>query len=731
MDIRAVTCSSISVILINLVNLPFLSLSSFQRLPVIRQAAATECGLACLAMIASFHGNNNDIAELRRRFPMSMRGANLKDMMDIAEQMNLSSRAMRYELEELPQLRTPCILHWGFNHFIVLKAVTKKGLVIHDPARGALKISMEEAQTEFTGVALELIPTKDFKKKSAGVKLKLGQLVIFDKAFLSSFSVGFVLSLLGEIFLLTTPFYLQIVIDEVLLKGDTNLLNTVALGFGLIVIFQIIASILRQLTFQFLSQTLSFDMAARVFHRLMKLPIDYFQKRELGDIQHRVQSINQIQMFISQTAPRLVLDIIFSILIIIIMIAYEPILTAIILLAVFIYVLFRIMTYGWVLRAAGDLIVAEANNQTELLETLRAMPTLKMMAIEPMRESKWHNSIAKKVNAYIRTGNLQIMNQSASMLIFQGLRVLMIYLAAKLVLEGNITVGMISAFMAYYGIFTGRIEAMIESAIQLKLLTVPLGRLSDVAFAPIETRGEDGGRSTVFQGDVSIKGAAFRYGRTDKPVFTGVNFEVKEGEFVAIIGPSGAGKTTILKIIAGLLTLNTGKLTFDERDSKTWNVRTLRQQIGMVLQEDTLLKGSIAENIALFDEEIDMERVREAARLASIADDIESFAMGYETSVGDMGSSLSGGQKQRVLLARALYKKPKLLLLDEATSHLDTENEKVVQKALENLNITRIVVAHRPQTIEKADRVYVMEGGRLITLKRAEIQKEEEIKTLK
>ena len=695
-------------------NLPFLSLSGFQRLPVIRQATATECGLACIAMIASYHGHQNDIAEIRRRFPLSMRGATLKDMMDVSEKLNLSSRAMRYEINELSQLRTPCILHWGFNHFVVLKAVNKNVLHIHDPAMGALRISMDEVERKFTGVALELIPTNDFKKKSVGVKLKLGQLIIFDKAFLSSFSIGFILSLLGELFLLTTPFYLQIVIDEVLLKGDRNLLNTIALAFGLIVIFQVVANVLRQLTFQYLSQTLSFDMSARVFHRLMKLPISYFQKRELGDIQHRVQSINQIQMFISQTAPRLVLDVIFSILIIIIMIAYEPVLTSVILLAILIYTLFRVVTYGWVLRAAGDLIVAEANNQTELLETLRAMPTLKMMAIEPMRESKWHNSIAKKVNAYIRTGNLQIMNKSASMLIFQGLRVLMIYMAAKLVMEGNITVGMISAFMSYYGMFTGRVEAMIESAIRLKLLIVPLGRLSDIAFAQTEHRGEDGGRTTDFKGQVSLKMGAFRYGRSDKPVFMNVSFDVKPGEFVAIIGPSGAGKSTLLKIIAGLHNLNSGKLYFDERDSMTWNVRTLRQQIGMVLQEDTLLKGSIAENIALFDEDIDMERVREAAELAGISKEIELFAMGYETSVGDMGSTLSGGQKQRVLLARAIYKKPKLLLLDEATSHLDMANEKIVQEALENLNITRIVVAHRPQTIEKADTVYVMQNGFLL-----------------
>jgi len=254
---------------------------------------------------------------------------------------------------------------------------------------------------------------------------------------------------------------------------------------------------------------------------------------------------------------------------------------------------------------------------------------------------------------------------------------------------------------------------MIEAIIQLKLLSVPLNRLSDVAFAQAEIKGESGGRETTLNGQVSIRNGLFKYGKLEKPVFFRVNFEVEPGQFVAIVGPSGAGKSTMLKVIAGLQELSGGQLLFDGRDIKKWNLRTLRQQIGMVLQEDTLLKGSIAENIALFDENIDMKGVKEAAMRASVAAEIEQFSMGYETTVGDMGSSLSGGQKQRILLARALYKNPKLLLLDEATSHLDIENEKVVQAALEGLDITRIVVAHRPQTIQGADVVYAMKDGLL------------------
>jgi ATP-binding cassette, subfamily B, bacterial CvaB/MchF/RaxB len=575
----------------------------------------------------------------------------------------------------------------------------------------------------FTGVAVEFTPTEAFQPKAQPKQLSFFDLVRLDRSFLSPFSLGLLLALVAECMLLASPFFLQILIDEVLVKGDYALVWTLAIGFSGLLVFQAVSQLLRQLTLQFLGQIVSFDIAARLFSRMMRLTANFFTTRQLGDVQHRVMSLEAIRGFLTSGAVAMITDMFFVIVIGVVMTIYSRALFLVVLGVLVLYVLWRVSIFRNMKRAAGDLLVAEAAEQTHLLESLRSIQTIKTSGLESNREANWRNKMVRRANAHIRTGNLSIIEQNVTTLILDGGRLAILVFAALRVMDGAFSIGMLTAFAAYLGMLSGRMRTLVDSLIQFKLLQVPLQRIADIAFAQTEGQGEDGGRAVAMRGDVSLRRVIFRYGSSETTVLNGASFDVRAGEFVAIIGPSGAGKSTLLRILSGLETAAAGQVLFDGRPMTSWGNQTLRSQVGVVLQEDILLQGSLAENIAGFDTEIDMERVREVAGIASIAADIEAMPMGYETLVGDMGSTLSGGQKQRVVLARAIYKRPRVLLLDEATSHLDMKNETAILDAVESLNMTRIVVAHRKETIEKANRVYRMTGGLLMEEKKlAEIR---------
>ena len=692
---------------------PYLNFLGFERLSIIRQSAAAECGLCCIAMIASYYGYNCDLTELRRRFSFSLRGSDLKVLTDIAGEINLSSRVLQCELTDLKNIRTPCILHWEFDHFVVLKSAKKRRIVIYDPARGIRHLTHEELSKGFTGIVAELVPTSKFKNKKASPKLKVSELIRLDRSFFSTFTQGVVLTGVAELLVLASPFYMQFIIDGVLLKGDVALLYTLGLGFALIGLLQIVATALRGMVFQYLAHVLSFDMSARIFHKLLRLPIYYFNTRHLGDIQQRVTSLEQIKNFLVSGAPIAILDGVFSIMILIIMFNYSAMLAGVVLGVLAIYGIWQIGIFYWMKKAAGDLIVAETLEQTHLLESIRAILSLKVAALETRREQSWQSRYANKQNASIRVGNIQIINGTFQGFITRGLAVGIVFMAALMVIDNQMTIGMLTAVVAYCAMFQSRIVALIQTALAYKLLQVPLGRIADIAFHETEQRGVDGGRGGTVGGRIELRNVYFSYGTNEQLVLQGANLVVERGWSVVITGPSGCGKSTLLKVVLGLDKCQIGEVLYDDRNINKWSPGTLRNQIGVVMQESSLLQGTLAENISFFDPQINMQRIQEVASLACISDDIEAFPMGYETRVGDMASTLSGGQKQRLEIARALYRKPKILFLDEATSHLDAATEEKIYANLFELNLTLVAIAHRLETLNKADKLIVMKDGQL------------------
>ena len=689
----------------------YLNMRGLRRPPDIRQVEVAECGLACIAIVLNRLGCDVDLAALRRRFAVSLGGATLKSLIEMSGKMGLSSRAVRCELEQLERLKTPAILHWNFNHFVVLDRVARGHVEIVDPVSGARRLTLAEASKHFTGIALELWPAEDFRREDERRKLKLGSLFRFPHLSRRSLGQALLLSTLIELFALCMPLYLQLVVDEAVSRSDFSLLLILATGFAALTLCSVVATAMRSLTLQFVSTLLSFDMQTRIFRHLLRLPLEWFHKRQVGDIQNRFGAIQPIQQFVTHGALAAVLDAVLGGFVLVLMFRYSALLGGVVLGSMFAYAGARALTMRRSRAAADAALVASGREQTRFLETVRAAHTIKAGAMETFRETAQRNAIADSLNANIRQGNIGILTAGLSGLISGIADIVVIFVGGKAIIDGQLSIGMLMAFLAYKVQFKERWVSVIEQVVSWRLLDVQLDRLSDIVMSDTEHQPLDGRRSDEIIGAIECRGTSFRYGTAERDVIRNLDLSIPAGEHVAITGPSGCGKSTLLRLITGLYQPTAGEILVDGQPIVSWNMDDLRARIAVVAQDDQLLAGSLAENISTFDDAIDMQRVEECARLASIHAEIQAMPMKYHSLVGDMGSILSGGQKQRVLIARALYRRPRVLIMDEGTSHLDVDNERAINESLAQLHITRVVVAHRPETIRAATRVLVLTTG--------------------
>ncbi|HET7561466.1 MAG TPA: peptidase domain-containing ABC transporter [Rhodanobacteraceae bacterium] len=682
-----------------------------RKLPVILQTEAAECGLASLAMIARYHGHDVDLPSLRRQHAMSLKGANLTRVMELAAKLGFETRPLRLEMDELGELKAPCILHWDLNHFVVLKHANSRGAVIHDPARGVLKLSHAEVSKHFTGVALECTPGANFKPVKARESISLRALTGKVKGLPGALIQIFVLALALEVFALVGPFYLQWVLDQVLVSADKSLLMLLGIGFLLVALFQAVISAIRAWTITWLGAMLNVQWITNVFSHLLKLPLDWYEKRHVGDVVSRFGSMQTIQQTLTTGFVAAILDGLMASLTLVVLALYSVKLTLIVLAAFALYGLLRWFTYNPLRRTQEDQIVYQARQQTELLEAIRGAQTLKLANQQQPRTTRYANAVVETVNRNIAMQRLNIAFAGGNQLIFGIEKVALIWLAALLVLDGTFTAGMLVAFAAYADQFVTRAASLIDKGIQFRMLRLHAERVADIALTAPEKHVDAAWSGPLPAASIEVRNVSFRYAEGEPWILKNCSVSIPQGDSVALIGPSGCGKTTLAKIILGLLEPDEGEVLYGGIDIRRLGLGRYRGQVGTVMQDDQLFAGSIADNIACFDTESSPLRVEAAARLAAIHDDISAMPMGYQSLVGDMGSALSGGQKQRLLLARALYRKPKLLVLDEATSHLDIERERQVNAAVNRLAITRIVIAHRPETIASAQHVLAVANG--------------------
>ncbi len=689
-----------------------------RRLPLVLQTEAAECGLACLAMIAGYHGHRVDLAVLRRRHGLSLKGTTLAALIDIAHRMQLATRAVRLELDEIARLQTPCILHFDLDHFVVLKQARRRSWLIFDPASGERTLSPKEASKSFSGVALELWPQADFARREERESVRLRALLGRVSGFYRSFGQILLLAAAIEVFVATSPLYLQWVIDHALPSANRDLLTTLALGFALLTAFRHGVASLRAWVIMHIGAVLSVHWQANVLDHLLRLPMPYFEKRHLGDIVSRFRSIDVIQRTLTTAFIEAIVDGVMTIVVLTVVYLYSPLLATAAVGAIALYAFVRWAWYRPLRRATEQQIVHAARQESHFFETARGIRAIKLFGRRHERREAWLELLVNQVNAGLRAQKLQILYRLANGLIFGLENVLVVWLGARLVLDNALSVGMLMAFMAYKEQLSTRVGTLIDKLVELRMLRIQGERLADIVLTPPEPRVGMGRFAAeelaAPQTGIEIRGLRFRYAEQEPYVLDGVDLTIAPGESVVIVGPSGGGKTTLLHVLLGILPATEGEVLIGGRELRAIGTDALYRFIGCVMQADTLFAGSIADNISFFDPRADQQRIETCAKLASVHADIVAMPMAYNTFVGYMGSVLSGGQQQRILLARALYKQPSILILDEATSHLDVKREVLVSAAIRELEMTRIIVAHRPQTAATADRVVTLAGGRIV-----------------
>ena len=586
--------------------------------------------------------------------------------------------------------------------------------IIHDPANGERSLTADELSRSFTGVAMELTPTERFTPRAAPPKVRLSQLWSRIDGLGRALGLALLLSLVLQTVALAMPFYMQTAIDSVVPSFDADLLFVLALGFGGLVLVQMATGWLRSLALISLSASLGYQMVVNLFRHLMHLPLPWFEKRHIGDIISRFGSTQPITQMLSQTLISAVIDGAMALTTLVVMFLYSPLLAAVALGALLLFVSLK-LAYIQMLKSSNvNAITTAAAENSAFIESVRGISAIKVFGQETGRQHLWQSRKAASVKANLKMGRLGAGFGSVGDAVMGLETVVFVYLAVKMAMAGDLTIGMIFAFHSYKGQFLGAAQRLVQAVIDWRMLDVHLARLADIAFAAPESGGglAEGERAPI-TGQLELRGVAFSYGRGEPNVLAGASLTIAAGETVAIVGPSGGGKTTLLKIMLGLFEPRHGEVLVDGVPLARYGRQAYRWQVGSVAQDDVLYAGSLAENIAFFDAELDMEQVRACAKLACIDAEINAMPMSYESLVGDMGSALSGGQKARVLLARALYRKPWLLIIDEGTAHLDVATEAAVNASLAALGVTRIIVAHRPETIRTADRVLALVGGQL------------------
>lgn len=683
-------------------------------LSMIFQSENSECGLACLAMIANYHGDATKLSDLRESYRLSGGGASVKDLMAAAATLKLRCRPLKAECSELKALELPVILHWDLDHFVVLKKVSRKGLVIHDPAVGIREYSFSEIGIHFTGIALEVRKNKDFEPKFDRTTFTLGQLFEPGKGFYKVAGQVFVMSILIQILSILTPLYLQLVIDQGLALRDGDLVLLLALLFLIVMVAKTVVSYFRSIILLQFSNQFGFQLAENTFHHLIRLPLTFFEKREMGDIVSRFSSLESIKQLVTQEMITVVVDGIFSLITLILLYLYSPVLCSIALAAIAMFCVLKILSLNKEKTLREEALIAGAKQQTSFMENVRSISTTKLNGIEREREQDWLASYTGLINSSYHLGSFQLSIGSAQGLIFGVDHVLTIYFGASLVFDQTLTVGQLMSFIFLKQHFISSVTAMVPKLAELKLMGLELERLSDITLQEKDPDHTDNSLLDIKpEAKIEVSDLSFAYSDNCPNIFSRLSCQLADGESLGVWGKSGCGKTTFVKLLMGQEKPSCGSILFGGRSLADLSKSEKRGYIAAVLHDETLLAGSIAYNIHLDLEKFNEEKLMKICRTVGLAEAVSSLPMGLSTKVGDLGALLSAGQVQRLLLARALYSDPKILVLDEALSHLSEKVGVELLAMMHRRGLSVILVSHSPTLLDATDKQLIFDEEKL------------------
>ena len=684
-----------------------------RKVPVVHQTEATDCGLACLAMVLRFHGTDVTLQELRERFPISVRGTTIADLVAMSSALEMSPRAVKAELSQLDQLAKPCILHWDMVHFVVLESADRQHAWIVDPSSGPRRAPLSEVSKHFTGVALELQPPTSWQHPPSPRRFGFRALLAPLLAMRGAVVAVLLAACLVEGAALAAPLYLQTVVDRAVRLGDPDVVPMLAVGFAAVVVGQGLLTLVRSLLLTWLGLRFAEHWLARTYGTLVTLPMSFFQARYISDIISRFRSVREIQTKLSVAAIESILDGAMGLVTVVILFLYDIRLALVSTGALVLYAATRRLVALRQVDAETELLQHNIRQQAYLHETIKGIQAVKMFVAEPQRLAAWSNHLVRATNRETRTQRLVAVSTSSRVLIAGAENIATIGLGATLVISGQWSLGMLFAYYGFKVLFQTRSYALVDKLAEVALLRPHLDQLADVVCAEPEPdvgRTDTGGEITSLE----LRGVGFSYSPLDPAVLVDCSLAVERGETLAITGASGEGKSTLIRVLVGLLAPTHGEVVVDGRTLTSRDRRWYRTRLGAVMQDDQLVGGTIGENICFSDSAPDLAHMRWCAEMACIADDVERMPLRFDTPCGDMGSTLSGGQRQRILLARALYKRPDVLVLDEATSNLDPTNERRIFDNLRTLPMVKILVAHRQETLDMADRTVRLRRGRLV-----------------